>query len=280
MTFVVRQWSWGGSPVGGSLMPRGVKMLLYANIGVFLLQLFAHDDIVRYFGLSPVLVAGGAVWQPVTYMFLHGGFMHLLFNMFALWMFGRDLELDWGAGAFVRYYFVTGIGAGLVTVAMLWGSPIPTIGASGAVFAILLAFGMTYPNRLIYIWFLFPIKAKYFVMMFGALEFLASMKGSADGIGHFTHLGGLAVGFLYLRLERRGVRLRFPRPFAWLGRWRAKRKAHELRRRWDEQRELMESVDRVLDRINEVGYDHLTDEERRTLERASSRLSSHSEDRS
>lgn len=262
-------------PAPQNALPPAIKMLLIANVSLFaiqyLLQEFARFSLVSYAGLSPAMVAQGAVWQVVTYMFLHGNLLHLIFNMFGLWMFGRDLEYDWGSKEFLRYFFICGIGAGVVTIVALWGSGTYTIGASGAVYGILLAFGMAYPNRYIYIWFLIPIKAKYFVIIFGALEVLMSVSSTNDGVAHLTHLGGLVVGFLYLKLS--DSRWRMPSGLGWLGRWRARQKGQQLRRRWDEHRELMEEVDRVLDRINEVGYEGLTDDERDVLERASKRLS-------
>jgi membrane associated rhomboid family serine protease len=256
-------------------LPPAIKALLIANGTLFaaqwLLQSLADFSLVGYAGLSPAMVANGAVWQLVTYMFLHGNLLHILFNMLALWMFGRELEYDWGSREFLKYYFICGIGAGLVTLVALWGNVSYTIGASGAVYGILLAFGMSYPNRYIYLWFLIPIKAKYFVILFGAIELLMSFTSTGDGVAHLTHLGGLAIGFVYLKLS--GSRMRLPAPLAWLGRWRAQRKGRELRRRFDEHRELMEEVDRILDRINQVGYEGLTPEERDSLERASKRLS-------
>jgi len=274
-----RQWGSDDSGSGRRMLPPGIRLLLYANGAVFFLQIMPSigGALVEYFGLTPTMVAGGAVWQLFTYMFLHGGFMHILFNMFILWMFGRELEQDWGTRPFLKYYLICGIGAGAVTQIALWGSPIPTIGASGAIFGVLLAFGMTYPDRYIYLWFFLPIKAKYMVIIFGLLELMASVSYTADGIGHFTHLGGLVAGFLYLRMRKGRFRFRFPRPFAWVGRMRARRKGRKLRKQFDEHRDLMEAVDRVLDRINEVGYEHLTDEEKRTLEKASERLSAEKE---
>jgi len=130
---------------------------------------------------------------------------------------------------------------------------------------------MMFPNRQIYLWFLVPIKAKYMVILWGGIELLLASSVRGDGIAHVTHLGGLAVGFIYLKWGGRIFRI--PRPLAFLGRWRARRKARQLREKWDDQRALMEAVDRVLDRINEVGYDQLTDEEKATLERASRKLS-------
>jgi membrane associated rhomboid family serine protease len=258
-----------------SALPPAIKALLIANGSLYalqiLLQVSAGFSLVSYAGLSPAMVAKGAVWQLVTYMFLHGNLLHLLFNMLGLWMFGRELESDWGSREFLKYYFTCGVGAGLVTLLALWGNITYTIGASGAVYGILLAFGMAYPNRYIFLWFLIPIKAKYFVILFGALEVLASLSSTNDGVAHLTHLGGLVIGFFYLKFS--DSRLRFPAPMAWLGRWRAKQKGQQLRKRWDEHRELMEEVDRILDRINQVGFEGLTDEERQVLERASKRLS-------
>ena len=251
--------------------PPAIKALLWANGGMYLLQMLLSLPLVQYLGLAPAMVLKGAVWQLFTYMFLHGSLLHILFNMLALWMFGRDIEDVWGTRAFLKYYLICGVGAGVVTALVLWGSPIPTIGASGAVFGILLAFGMLWPDRIIYLWFFIPIRAKYMVILFGLLELVASFRFTADGIGHFTHLGGLAVGFLYLKMGDRP--LRFPRPLAFVGKWRGKHKARRLKRQWEDQRALMEAVDRVLDRINEVGYDQLTDDEKTILERASEKLS-------
>ncbi|MEW5874027.1 MAG: rhomboid family intramembrane serine protease [Candidatus Zixiibacteriota bacterium] len=271
MRYTDREGVWNTAPSMDGAIPPAIKMLLIANGVMFLLQMMANSALVRYLGLTPAMVTGGAVWQIFTYMFLHGGFMHILFNMFGLWMFGRDIEQAWGSREFLKYYLICGVGAGLVTVAALWGSNVPTIGASGAVYGILLAYGMLFPNRLVYLMFVIPIPAKYFVVLFGLLELVSSLQYSSDGIGHFTHLGGLAIGFLYLRWG--GRRIRFPRPLAFLGRWRARRKAKALKQKWDDQRALMEAVDRVLDRINEVGYDQLTSDEKETLERASRKLS-------
>jgi membrane associated rhomboid family serine protease len=272
MRYNIGQTSWGRNPLSRGAIPPAIKLLLWINGGIFLLQMAGLDPfLVKYLGLTPSMVSQGAIWQLFTYMFLHGGLLHVGFNMFLLWMFGRDIEQAWGSREFLKYYLVCGLGAGLVTQVVMWGQTIPTIGASGALYGILLAFGMMFPNRLIYLWFLVPIKAKYMVILWGAIELLMASTVSGDGVAHMTHLGGLAVGFIYLKWGSRIFR--FPRPLAFLGRWRAKRKARRLKQKWDDQRSLMESVDRVLDRINEVGYDQLTDEEKATLERASKRLS-------
>ncbi len=139
-------------------------------------------------------------WQLVTYMFLHGNFLHIFFNLFVLWMFGLQIENLWGTKRFVIYYFITGIGAGILHL-ILAAEGVPTVGASGAVFGILLAFGMMFPNREIMLIFLpIPIKAKYFVIMIGAFELFAGVSGLQTGIAHFAHLGGIVIGFILIRI--------------------------------------------------------------------------------
>lgn len=214
---------------GFGMMTPAVKNLLLATLAVFLFQqLIAYElnDFLmillpeRYhyslrmlgpgqgltafdllFGLVPILVVTkGYIWQLASYIFLHGSFAHLFFNMFAVWIFGMELERTWGTREFVKYYFLTGTVAGLTT--LLWNiggsaASIPTIGASGAVFGILAAYALFYPDRYIYMWFLFPIKAKYFALLYGVIELM--MLPNADGISHISHLGGMVAGFFYLR---------------------------------------------------------------------------------
>jgi membrane associated rhomboid family serine protease len=166
---------------------------------VFLLQTFVSGRITLYLGLVPILVwKKYFLWQLATYIFLHGGFSHILFNLFALWMFGGELENFWGSRKFLFYFFFCGIGAGICTVIFSPHQFIPVIGASGAIYGILLAFGWLFPNRPIYIYFLFPIPAKFLVIIYGLIELYASMEGTGGGIAHLTHLGGLLFGILYM----------------------------------------------------------------------------------
>lgn len=146
-------------------------------------------EVTRYF----------AIWQPVTYLFLHAGFFHLIFNLFALWMFGSDLERLWGPRRFLFYFFLTGIGAGLLNVLLEPSGVIPTVGNSGAVYGILLAYGLLFPDRPIFLWLIIPIKAKWFVAIIGVIAFIGSISGPGSGISHVAHLGGMLFGFLYLR---------------------------------------------------------------------------------
>ena len=184
-----------------------IKALIIANVAAFAVSWFARPVLLA-FGLQPADVFGRLyIWQPVTYMFLHGGIGHILFNMLALWMFGTELARMWGSRFFARFYFVSGVGAALTTIILsfapyeafsqLYNSL--TIGASGAIYGVLLAYGLYFPNRPILLWFVFPIPAKYFVMIMGAIAFFMSMGGPGGGVAHITHLGGLLAGYLYLK---------------------------------------------------------------------------------
>jgi membrane associated rhomboid family serine protease len=176
-----------------------IKNLMILMGAVFLMQMIVTGWINFYLGLVPVLIwQKYFLWQLVTYMFLHGGISHLIFNLLALWMFGGELESYWGSRKFLRFFLFCGIGAGICTVVITPYQFIPVIGASGAIYGILLAFGWLFPNRLIYIYFLFPIPAKYMVIIFGLIELFSSVSGTGGGIAHLTHLGGLLFGLFYM----------------------------------------------------------------------------------
>ena len=195
--------------------PPAVQNLLIANCVVFLaMMLLDKMRIYELFALFPVPSPFFKIWQPVTYMFMHGDFSHLFFNMFALWMFGRGLEQELGTKRFLTYYLVCGIGAGLVQLgvaqidlmrlseaSILYRSYLctPTAGASGAVFGLLLAFGMLHPNATIMLLIPpIPMKAKWFVIIYGLLELLFGVSGKMDSVAHFAHLGGMFWGWLLL----------------------------------------------------------------------------------
>jgi membrane associated rhomboid family serine protease len=182
--------------LAGALLPR---------VGYFL---------INYLALFPVGSPLFYSWQVVTYMFLHGGFSHLFFNMFALWMFGRSLEYELGSKRFLTYYMVCGIGAGLIQLLVLWlagaALNVPTLGASGAVFGLLLAFGMMHPNDIIMLIFSpIALKAKWFVVIYGALELVFGISGQMDGVAHFAHLGGMLWGFVLLWYWKKRRKIRF-----------------------------------------------------------------------
>ena len=182
------------------MLTPAVKFLLIANTAVFFLQLFLPSGILFWFGLVPSKVWHDFyLWQLFTYQFLHGGLFHLLFNMLALWMFGCDLERRWGSDFFLRYYFVSVIGGGILNALLVPGQLAPSIGASAGIYGILLAYGLIYPNRIVYFYFLFPIKMKYFVWIIGGIAFYSSLTASQSGIAHLAHLGGMIFGYLYLR---------------------------------------------------------------------------------
>lgn len=253
------------------MLPPGIKILLLANGLVFLLQAIWGSHIVPVFGLHPVDVwTRGFVWQLATYMFLHGGLFHILFNLFALWMFGRSLENVWGTRAFIKYFLVTGIGAGIITTITPFNFNNVVIGASGAVLAVLFAYARTWPNNPIYIYFLFPVRAKYFVGFMILIDLLAvAGMPQAGNVAHITHLGGVLVGWLYL-LRSEGRLFSFSR---WWKDRRLRKKKIKLVRKREQDMDFMAEVDHVLDRINEVGYDGLTEAEKEILNRASAKLS-------
>jgi membrane associated rhomboid family serine protease len=182
-----------------------VKFLIIANAVAFVISEVAQE-IILWLGLVPAVVFGQfAIWQPVTYMFLHGGLGHLIFNMLALWMFGTDLEREWRTRFFVKYYFVTGVGAAATSLllSMFSGSVYysVTVGASGAIYGLLLAFAMYFPHRQL-ILFIFPVPARIAVTILGAIAFLSSIGGPGGGVAHSAHLGGIVIGYLYLKSLR------------------------------------------------------------------------------
>jgi len=218
--------------LGGRITP-GVKALVISNVSVFALQVLAQltgrGGIETIFGLKPRLVYENLfIWQIVTYMFLHstGWLGHLLLNMLMLWMFGTEVERAWGTREFVKYYFICGIGAGIVTCLTFPDST--TIGASGAIFGVMLAFGLLYPNRQILFWFIFPMRAISFVLLCTGIE-LFSLLGLQDGVAHLAHLGGMLFGYIYLK---RGWRVRE----VWNEiRWRLRRRKFKVMRHKDDE---------------------------------------------
>lgn len=282
---------------GFRYFPPVIKYLLITNVALYVFLMFfglfriqgepIGPTISYIFALYP-LGGGFQIYQLVTYMFMHGGLMHLLFNMFALWMFGMELENLWGAKKFLQYYLICGVGAGLANllIAPLFGAVGPTVGASGAIYGVLLAFGMLFPDRPIFLYFLLPIKARYFVILYIVLELYAGITGTTNGIAHFAHLGGAAVGFAYLLIDQRRI------PFRAL--WEKSRERHAARERvaeysirreeeisdakfYDirgdqEDRVDQERIDEILDKISQSGYQSLSEAEKKILFEASKKL--------
>jgi membrane associated rhomboid family serine protease len=182
-------------------LPPVTQALLLINVAMFCLDYFLGPWLTRALALWP-LGGGFLPWQIVSYAFLHGGFTHLFFNMLGLWMFGADLERLWGQKRYLQLYFASVLTAALTQLgfAALTGAIYPTVGASGGLFGLLLAFGMMFPNRIIMPLFPpIPMKAKVFVAVFGGLELLFGVTGTMQGVAHFAHLGGMLGAFLMIR---------------------------------------------------------------------------------
>ncbi len=213
----------------GGPATRTVRRLIIANAAVFALQLIGKlagsNSIVLSFGLIPWRVTHEfMLWQFATYMFLHGGFFHLFFNMFTLYMFGNDLERAWGTRRFTSFYFLTGLGAGLCSWLVAVNSMSVIIGASGSIYGLLLAYGLLYPNRVVYIYMLFPVKIRWLVIFMGAIAFFSSISGGEPGVAHVAHLGGMLVGYILLRWRSWIERFHF---------YQARRKREELKRQFE-----------------------------------------------
>ena len=199
--------------VGPGAITPAVRAIIIANVALWVITFIVPDLVVYSLGLVPAdVMERGRLWQPITYLFVHDprGLFHILFNMLAVWMFGVELERRWGTTAFTRYYFVTGVGAGLCVLftAMLpfeaaeQAYRIPTIGASGAVYGLLLAWAMVFPNRTILFMLIFPLPARVFAIIMGAIAFLGAAGGGAGPVSHMAHLGGLVIGWFYLKGPR------------------------------------------------------------------------------
>ncbi|MFH1725705.1 MAG: rhomboid family intramembrane serine protease [Elusimicrobiota bacterium] len=263
------------SPLNFRMMSPIIKALIIANVGVFVLSLLVGGQFVGLFGLVPAKVVHERwIWQPFTYLFIHAGPFHLLINLFVLWMFGMAVEAQWGPREFLKYYLICGVGAGLFNVAVTPHSPVPIVGASGAIYGLLVAFAMLYPNAVVYLYFVFPIKAKHMAILVGVLEFLAATGSGSPMVARFAHLGGMIIGYLYIRwwwivkIRTKGALHGWTRgrerPAAVPRRRRqAGKRTVELSRPADE----MAEVDRILDKILDKGEAALTERERDILRR-------------
>ncbi len=206
-----------------SLMPPVIKFLLLGNSLIFLLETLGGVSLIREFALWPILpedfvqvaqargyfINRFEPWQLVSYAFLHGGSMHLLLNMYALWLFGIALENLWGSARFAIYYLVCVVGAGLVQLLVVSfaaepGNYYPTIGSSGGVFGVLLAYGMMFPRNILFLLIPpMPIEARWLVLIYGGIELFFGITGTASGVAHFAHLGGMLFGYLLIRHWRK-----------------------------------------------------------------------------
>jgi membrane associated rhomboid family serine protease len=285
---------------GFSFFPPVIKMLLIINTGVFLVYWFLGSFTIDgvplrlafdyYLGLMP-LGHGFFLWQLITYQFMHANFWHLFFNMvFGLWMFGMEVENTWGAKKFLTFYLMCGVAAGISQLIL---APIiepaqtlgPTVGASGAVFGVLIAFGMMFPDRYIYIWFLLPLKAKYFVMILIAFGVLS--VGGNSNVANLAHLGGALCGYLYMLYDIKGFKLKAKVRSMNVPEWFSTKPKQESsgytdvvdakvfdiqEGRKDERSDLQKHIDEILDKISQSGYQSLTEDEKRILFEASKKL--------
>lgn len=266
-------------PINFKMMPPVIKGLIIANTAVFVLSQIVGPGFYNLFGLVPGKVVGDFwIWQMVTYLFIHGGFFHLLFNLFALWMFGMPVEAQWGGREFLKYYLICGLGAAAASIVLATPSTemIPVIGASGPVYGMLVAFAMLYPDSVIYLYFLFPVKAKHMAIIFGLIEFFAGASGSTPGIARFAHLGGMVTGYLYIRWWW-VIKIRAKAVWTDVQERRPQRSSPRPPRRSETRRGALETdvedpmteVDRILDKILVSGLDSLSEEERRIMKRYS-----------
>ena len=258
------------------LFTDAIKILVSVNFCIYILQSVSgkEDVFFRLFGLVPsTFISDLMLWQPFTYMFFHApfyssvGISHILLNMLGLWVFGRELEQAWGKTKFLRYYFITGIGSGLITYFFQMGSDNPVIGASGAVYGILLAYGVSYPNRMLYIWGLIPVRSMWLVIIMGSIAFFG-LLGNADGISHVTHISGMLIGYVLLKKKWR-----------WRDIWFAiRKKTIEFQvQRYEEKsiknKMLQKDIDVILEKIQKVGFIGLSDKEQSKLYEASKTMS-------
>jgi membrane associated rhomboid family serine protease len=272
-------------PINFSRMPPAIRALIVVNCAVFLLATIVGErSFFDLFGLVPTHVLHDRwIWQPFTYLFIHGGLMHLLFNLFALWMFGMPVESQWGEKEFLKYFILCGLGAAAASVALAPHSSIATIGASGPVYGLLVAFAMLYPDAVVYLYFLIPVKAAHMAILFGLIEFFAGTTGATPGVARFAHLGGMVTGYLYIRwwwilkIQARGLWRRWvgdsvaapPAP--------AKKRSRKVAVQaagpdGSDAQSAMEEVDRILDKILVSGLDSLTEDEKAVMRRYSDRM--------
>ncbi len=296
------------SPTGFKVLPTVVKHLLIINVLLFLATYTFERfniDLTEYLGLHFFKASHFQPYQLITYMFMHANFGHLFFNMFALWMFGNTLENLWGSKRFLLFYMVCGIGAGLCqelvqyiqyatsladySTVNMGGSIVTmdtylnmmnTVGASGAIYGLLLAFGMMFPNAMIYFYFLIPIKAKWFVIGYAVIELITGLTG-VDNVAHFAHLGGMLFGLfliLYWKKNPAGPNKNFRKLRDIFQSWKKRsgmkytryEEVYEKAPRSDEEYNYQKAqkekdIDAILDKVAKNGYSSLTDEEKEFL---------------
>lgn len=252
-----------------------IKWLIIANLAVYVLQMSV--ELVGVFGLTPGLFYSefpNHLYQPFTYMFLHGGFGHILFNMLMLWMFGVEIEERLGLKRFLRLYFYSGLGGALAALTFDYGSMAPIVGASGAIFGVLIAYWRFFPERSVYIYFILPVKIKYLIPIMVGLGLYSTITSTGGNIAHLAHLGGAVIGFI---LTRPSVLSGAPGLMEKM-KSRKRTKDHQrlsakLENNRRQAEDVMKRVDAILDKINEVGLENISEDDRKFLQEASNKLS-------
>ncbi|MBV6512076.1 MAG: Rhomboid protease GlpG [Ignavibacteriaceae bacterium] len=305
--------------MGWSYFPPVIKNLLIINGVIYLLQNLAgsvvmdgmrgSDVLLKYFALMSPDSGYFQIWQFITYQFMHGSFSHLFFNLFSLWMFGAELENMWGSRNFLIFYLVAGIGGAvfhLLFSSIFQGIIPPVIGASGAIFGVMVAFGLLFPDRYILFYFFIPLKTKYFIAFLILINILA-VDDAGSGVAHLAHLGGAVFGFLFLLFDKRlgfdihqrmsgwkdsfyrgGKGRRPSNPFGSGGIFNRDEEEDRYTSRTTSYRDVedasykdvkkeegevsQEEIDRILDKISQSGYKNLTEDEKRILFEASRRM--------
>lgn len=255
-----------------------IRKLVIANAVVYL--------ITQYTAVGPILANLMALrpdplltlrqpWTPITYMFVHANFMHIFFNMLVLFFFGPRLEMRLGGARFIRLYFLSGLAGALLSMAFLLGPPVPIIGASGAVYGVLMGFAILWPRDAIYIWGIVPVQARWLVGVMTVMTVFLGFGGGQDGVAHFAHLGGFLGGYLYMRrIERNAPHRKFKEQAYAADRRRPGRDGEDVRRWANIQLEGLhevnrDEVERLQAKITELGVATLTLEERAFLNRFS-----------
>lgn len=287
--------------------PPVIKNLLIINVAVFFFQILLENTVEgriflnKWLALNPINISGYVdwpfnfqVWQLVTYQFMHGGLSHIFFNMFALWMFGSSIENVFGSKKFLIFYLLAGISAGLLHLFVspfLGGVPAVTIGASGSVYGVLIAYALFFPDNLIFLYFLIPVKAKYLIGFLIVIEFMA-VDSASSGVAHLAHLGGALFAFLYIMFDKNSyVSLKnvfkksyyykstpkrdiFTNPFSKNSRSSndaEDAKYYDINRKEDTEVSQAE-IDAILDKISQSGYQNLSDREKKILFQASKKM--------
>lgn len=267
----MRQYDYTERPAGPQLQfgpgkpPLFIFSLMIACALMFVAQRFVAG-LTDWLALAPAVFISEfpkTIFQPLTYMFLHGGFGHLFFNMFTLWMFGTEIERTWGSVQFGRFFVLAGVVGVLLQTVVLPNSMSPIVGASGGIYGVMVAYWLMFPHRYLLVYFLFPVKVMWAIPVFMLLGFLFA----GSNIAHLVHLGGALYGLVYLKLDWRWNALGRK-----LKSLRYRRQEAKLNRRRVEAEDMMKKVDAILDRINEVGIENLSRTERKFLENASDLL--------